>query len=63
VFYRRKEYGIRVIRVLHQSMLPDQHLLDDKDNVLFNLPTDRPGPPKAGPERGRGIPRPEGWRV
>jgi plasmid stabilization system protein ParE len=31
VFYRRKEYGIRIIRVLHQSMLPDKHLLGEKE--------------------------------
>jgi toxin ParE1/3/4 len=31
VFCRRKEYGIRVIRVPHQSMLPDKHLLDEKE--------------------------------
>jgi len=31
VFYRRKEYGIRIVRVLHQSMLPDKHLLGEKE--------------------------------
>jgi toxin ParE1/3/4 len=30
VFYRPKEYGIRVIRILHQDMLPDQHLLGEE---------------------------------
>jgi len=29
VFYRPKEYGIRVIRILHQGMLPDRHLLGE----------------------------------
>lgn len=28
VFYRPKPYGIRIIRILHQSMLPDPNLLD-----------------------------------
>jgi toxin ParE1/3/4 len=31
VFYRPKGYGIRVIRILHQSMLPEHHLLDEKE--------------------------------
>jgi toxin ParE1/3/4 len=31
VFYRQRDYGIRIIRVLHQSSLPDQHLLDEKE--------------------------------
>jgi toxin ParE1/3/4 len=31
VFYRPKEYGIRIIRILHQSMLPEYHLLDEKE--------------------------------
>jgi toxin ParE1/3/4 len=31
VFYRPKEYGIRVIRILHQGMLPDLHLLGEKE--------------------------------
>jgi toxin ParE1/3/4 len=31
VFYRPKEYGVRVIRILHQSMLPDHHLLGEKE--------------------------------
>jgi toxin ParE1/3/4 len=30
VFYRQKEYGNRVIRVLHQGMLPEQLILDEK---------------------------------
>jgi toxin ParE1/3/4 len=30
VFYRPKEYGIRVIRILHQSMLPDLYLLGEE---------------------------------
>lgn len=32
VFYRRREYGIRIIRALHQSMFPDKHLLGDGEN-------------------------------
>ena len=31
VFYRQKVYGIRVIRILHQRMLPDKHVLDEKE--------------------------------
>jgi toxin ParE1/3/4 len=30
VFYRPKEYGIRVIRILHQGMLPDLYLLGEE---------------------------------
>jgi toxin ParE1/3/4 len=31
VFYRPKEYGIHVIRILHQSMLSGQHMRGDKE--------------------------------
>ena len=31
MFYRPKEYGIRVICILHQIMLPEHHLLDEKE--------------------------------
>jgi toxin ParE1/3/4 len=31
VFYRPKEYGIRVIRILHQGMLPDLNLLGGEE--------------------------------
>jgi toxin ParE1/3/4 len=30
VFYRRESGGIFVIRVLHQSMLPERHALEDE---------------------------------
>jgi toxin ParE1/3/4 len=30
VFFRRATYGIRVIRVLHERMLPGRHDLDDE---------------------------------
>ena len=29
IFYRRHENGIRVVRILHQDMQPDQHSLGD----------------------------------
>lgn len=28
VFYRLRPYGIRIIRILHQNMLPDSNLLN-----------------------------------
>lgn len=31
VFYRQRDYGIRVIRILHQGMLPDRHLLGETE--------------------------------
>lgn len=31
VFYRQRPYGVRIIRVLHQQMLPDLQALDDKE--------------------------------
>jgi toxin ParE1/3/4 len=31
IFYRTKGYGIRVIRILHQSMLPERHLLGEEE--------------------------------
>jgi toxin ParE1/3/4 len=31
VFYRLRPYGIRVIAVLHERMLPVLHLIDDED--------------------------------
>lgn len=31
LFYRKKDYGIRIIRILHQRMLPDNHLWDDQE--------------------------------
>jgi len=31
VFYRLRDYGIRIIRVLHQNMLPDRHLLGETE--------------------------------
>lgn len=30
VYYRRTDHGIRVIRVLHERMLPELHLLGDE---------------------------------
>ena len=30
-FYRPKEYGTRIIRILHQGMLPDPHLLGEEN--------------------------------
>jgi len=30
IFNRSKKYGIRIIRILLQSMLPDQYLLDEE---------------------------------
>jgi len=34
IYYRRTEYGIRVIRVLHERMLPELHLQgDDNEDV------------------------------
>lgn len=32
VFYRRSDYGIRILRVLHQKMLPGLHGLDKGNN-------------------------------
>ncbi|MGD0367053.1 MAG: type II toxin-antitoxin system RelE/ParE family toxin [Acidobacteriaceae bacterium] len=29
IFYRRRERGIRVIRILHQNMLPESRLIGD----------------------------------
>jgi toxin ParE1/3/4 len=29
VFYRKTDYGVRIIRVLHERMLPERHLADD----------------------------------
>jgi toxin ParE1/3/4 len=31
IFYRPQPYGIRVIAVLHERMLPMLHILDDED--------------------------------
>ena len=31
IYYRQKEYGIRVLRILHRSMLPEYHELEDPD--------------------------------
>ena len=31
LFYRKITNGIRVVRILHQSMLPDRHDFDDSD--------------------------------
>jgi toxin ParE1/3/4 len=31
VFYRRERSGILVSRILHQSMLPDRHAIDDQE--------------------------------
>ncbi|MFY9747414.1 MAG: type II toxin-antitoxin system RelE/ParE family toxin [Acidobacteriaceae bacterium] len=30
IFYRRRERGIRVSRILHRSMLPESRLMDDE---------------------------------
>lgn len=32
IFYRRTDYGIRVIRVLHDRMLPPLHLADEDED-------------------------------
>ncbi len=29
LFYRTREYGVRIIRILHQGMLPDRHFLGE----------------------------------
>jgi toxin ParE1/3/4 len=31
IFYRKKRNGILVVRILHQSMLPEERLRDDED--------------------------------
>ncbi len=33
VFYRQEPGGILISRILHQSMLPENHGVDDEDNV------------------------------
>ena len=31
VFYRREPFGILVVRILHQRMLPERHPIEDQD--------------------------------
>ena len=33
VFYRQERSGIRIIRILHQRMLPDRHAMEDKNET------------------------------
>lgn len=30
VFYRRQRYGVRIVRILHERMLPEGHDFDDE---------------------------------
>ena len=31
VFYRQRDHGVRVIRILHKHMLPERHVSEDDD--------------------------------
>ena len=34
VFYRVEPAGVLIYRILHQSMTPENHAIDDEDSVL-----------------------------
>lgn len=37
MFYRTRSYGIRVVAVLHERMLPELHLEEEDDDSSGNL--------------------------
>ena len=32
VFYRQRDYGVRIIRILHKRMLPARHITEDDED-------------------------------